>query len=165
MKLKNLRPKGKCRKSDETPENCLFHSETSISSENPPSCLHHPILMKAPNQVLKSNIAKQHRFPQELQPLQLIINQFLPIPAHHLIFHQVIIPFLRLKKKVEVSTRTYSCTSINLESSDEQNNPPPQMSPQAVSSRFQNNKNNLPTPPPPKVVILNPAPSIAPSSK
>ncbi|MBW0576110.1 hypothetical protein O181_115825 [Austropuccinia psidii MF-1] len=152
------------------------HSAPRISSEKPPSCQPHPILMKSPNQALDFNIIKQHKFAQKLQHLQLIINQSFHIPAHHLIFHQVVsflfffyeIPsyqnfsffpehsFSELEKAKNVSARTSSQTSIDAESSDEQTNTPPQISPQAVSSQCQHNDNNHPIPPPPKVNIPNP---------
>ncbi|MBW0463288.1 hypothetical protein O181_003003 [Austropuccinia psidii MF-1] len=110
----------------------------------------HPILMKAPNEASDSNIIKQHKFPQQPQPLQLIIKQSFHIASKHFIFHQV------LEKAKSVSTRTSSQTSINSEISDEQTNPTLQIFPQAVSSQCHNKKNNHPIPPPPKVVIPQP---------
>ncbi|MBW0464740.1 hypothetical protein O181_004455 [Austropuccinia psidii MF-1] len=155
-----------------------YHSAPRILSEKLPSCQPHPALIKSPNQALDFNIIKQHKFPQKLQHLQLIINQSFHIPAHHLIFHQVVsshsffyeIPSYQifyffpehscseLDKAKKVSTRISSQTSIDAGSSDEQANPPPQISPQAVSSQCQHNDKNCPIPPPPKVNIPQPAP-------
>ncbi|MBW0527656.1 hypothetical protein O181_067371 [Austropuccinia psidii MF-1] len=123
----------------------------SISSEKPPSCQPHPVLIKAPNEAPDSNIIKQHKFPQQPQPLQLIIKQYFHIASKHLIFHQV------LEKAKSVSTRTSSQTSINSEISDEQSNPTPQIPPQAVSSQCHHITNDHLIPQPTKVVISQPA--------